>query len=80
MSLIGGLLAAMSLIIFLGIFLAVVIFIQYKVAKLFEKIALDKGYDKKACAFAMCFWLGFVGYIYVAAMPKLNMDRTTTNI
>ena len=70
----------MGLVIFLGIiFLAVVIFVQYKVAKLFEKIAVDKGYNEEAHAFAMCFWLGFVGYIYVASMPKLAADEIKKN-
>ena len=70
----------MGLVIFLGIvFLAVVIFVQYKVSKLFEKIAFDKGYDENAHAFAMCFCLGFVGYIYVASMPKLTTDEIKKN-
>ena len=62
--------------IFLGIvFLAIFISIQYKVAKMFEKIAVDKGYSEDAHVFAMCFWLGLIGYIYVASMPKLGVDR-----
>ena len=63
--------------IVLGIVLGIVlllllIIIHYKVAKMFEKLAFDKGYGKDANAFIMCFWLGIVGYIYVAAMPKLT--------
>lgn len=70
----------MGLAIFLGIvFLVVVIFVQYKVSKLFEKIAFDKGYDEEAHAFTMCFWLGFVGYIYVASMPMLTTDKKKKN-
>lgn len=70
----------MGLVIFLCIiFLAVVIFVQYKVSKLFEKIAFDKGYNEEAHVFAMCFWLGFVGYIYVASMPTLTMGKIKNN-
>ena len=35
-----------------------------------EVKGLNKGYDKKAHAFAMCFWLGPIGYIYVAMLPN----------
>lgn len=66
----------MGLAIFLGI---IFIFVQYNVSKLFEKIAFDKGYNKEAHAFAMCFWLGFVGYIYVASMPTLTMGKIENN-
>ncbi len=72
----------MSWLFFYGIVLGIVlllllIIIHYKVAKMFEKLAFDKGYGKDAKAFIMCFWLGFVGYIYVAAMPKLT-ERSQT--
>ena len=62
-------------IFFAFILLVLYIIIQYNVSKLFEKIAFDKGYDESAHPFAMCFWLGIVGYIYVAAMPKLTADE-----
>ncbi|MBE6695117.1 MAG: hypothetical protein E7587_01550 [Ruminococcaceae bacterium] len=71
------------MIIIYMLFLALLFFIQYKVAKMFEAIAFDKGYDKKAHPFALCFWLGIIGYIYVAAMPKLTatdiQERTYRN-
>ncbi len=68
--------------IVLGIVLGIVLLciwliVNYKVAKMFEKLALDKGYGKDANAFIMCFWLGIVGYIYVAAMPKLTEKSQT---
>ena len=53
----------------------VVIIIRWAVAKDFVRIAFDKGYGKEAGAFPMCFLLGSVGYIYVAAMPKLTEDE-----
>ena len=72
----------MSWLFFYGIVLGIVLLlllliIHYKVAKMFEKLAFDKGYGKDANAFIMCFWLGIVGYIYVAAMPKLT-ERSQT--
>ena len=52
----------------------VVIFlvIQYIIAKKFEEIAFQKGYDESVHSCAMCFWLGLVGYLYVIALPNLN--------
>ncbi len=52
--------------------LAVALFIQYIVAKKFEAIAFQKGYDETIHSCAMCFWLGIVGYLYVIALPVLN--------
>ena len=62
--------------IFIVIFcFVVVVFCRFIAARKFEGIAFDKGYDENASAFAMCFWLGIVGYIYVLAMPKLTEDQ-----
>lgn len=55
--------------------LAGYIFILYKVARFFERIAFMKGYDEDIHAFAMCFWLGIIGYIYVAALPDIVMQE-----
>ena len=54
------------------IILAVALFVQYIVAKKFEAIAFQKGYDETIHSCAMCFWLGIVGYLYVIALPVLN--------
>ena len=48
------------------------ILINFVVAVKFEDIAFKKGYDKSIHSFAMCFWLGIVGYLYVIALPNLN--------
>ena len=62
-------------VVFAGIaFLFVGIFINCIIAVSFEKIAKDKGYAD-AHVFAMCFWLGIIGCIYVAAMPKLTAEE-----
>ena len=37
-------------------------------------VAKLKGYeDKDIHAFSMCFWLGFIGWIYVAMLPNLTL-------
>ena len=60
------------MIILLLIPIAVALFINYVVAKKFEEIAFKKGHDNSIHSFAMCFWLGIVGYLYVIALPNLN--------
>ena len=53
------------------VIIAVAIYINYLIAKKFEAIAFSKGYTTEIHSFAMCFWLGFIGYIYVLALPNL---------
>ena len=48
----------------------VAILISYIISKHMEGVAFEKGYDRSAHAFAMCFWLGPIGYIYVAMLPN----------
>ena len=48
--------------------LALVIVIWYKIAKNMARIAADKGYTERKW-FHYCFWLGFVGFLMVCAMP-----------
>ena len=56
------------MIILYLIILALLIVLQYYVAKQFESVAKDKGYaDSKY--FHLCFWLGLVGYLLVIALP-----------
>ena len=59
-------------VVLLIILLIVIICIDVYVSEKFEKIAYDKGYGKEAHAFAMCFWLGIIGYLYVIALPDLR--------
>ena len=55
-----------------------IIFINVFIADEFYKIARDKGYtDKKY--FWICFWLGFIGYVMVAAMPQKNKEIPIQN-
>ena len=62
-------------IIFLYIVIAVVILILNGVlASNASNMANDKGYEKRKW-FHMCFWLGPIAYIIVAAMPDLEMRK-----
>ena len=57
------------------IILIICLIINYIIAKKFERIAFDKGYDESIHSCAMCFWLGVVGYLYVIALPDLNLHN-----
>lgn len=48
--------------------LAAILVLSYYLASCFAEAAKDKGYgDRKY--FWICFWLGFVGYLLVCALP-----------
>lgn len=38
-------------------------------AKQMANVAAMKGYGKEIHAWAWCFWLGIIGYIYVLSLP-----------
>ena len=59
----------MEIIIYL-IVLAVVLFINHLIARMFFDIAERKGHHEKKY-YWLSFWLGAVGYIMVAALPDL---------
>ena len=63
------------MIIFYFILFVVYMSISYIVAKKFEVIAFQKGYDESVHSFAMCFWLGVAGYLYVIALPDLTVNH-----
>ena len=82
----GNIVAIYSILIIVWLFICIF------VAKKFEEIAFQKGYDESIHSFAMCFWLGIVGYLYVIALPNLknsiyansafaesNIEHNTTN-
>ena len=50
------------------------------IASNMEIAAEKKGYGKEAYAFAMCFWLGIVGYLYVVALPDLKQHEQLDKI
>lgn len=67
------------MILLLIVFFEAIIYVNYIVAKKFEEIAIQKGYDSEIHSFAMCFWLGIVGYLYVIALPDLKTQSTTVS-
>lgn len=56
--------------------LVVALIINFVIAKKFEEIAFDKGYTEEKHTFALCFWLGIIGYIYVAALPDIRATKS----
>ena len=48
--------------------IAVAIWIDWYIAKQFQEVAKAKGYHASKY-FWICFWLGFVGYLLVIALP-----------
>jgi|GEM_PF-3796468 len=61
------------LVAFLG-FIATII-LNCIISRKFEKIAFDKGYTEEIHAFAMCFCLFLIGYLYVIALPDLKLQK-----
>ena len=51
-----------------AIVLIILIIINAKIAKNMQNIAADKGYEGKKY-WHYCFWLGFIGYAMIIAMP-----------
>lgn len=49
-------------------------------AKFFKQVAYAKGFDDKCHAWAMVFWLGIFGCIYVCALPDLNVRAQNESI
>ena len=60
--------------------ISIPIVINCIVSKKFEKIAFQKGHTTAVHAFAMCFWLGAVGYLYVLALPDLRREQRENEI
>jgi len=53
--------------------IAVVLVLNGLLASNASDIANEKGYEKRKW-FHMCFWLGFVPYIIIAAMPDRSLQ------
>ncbi len=54
--------------------------VQAIFATLMNKAAVRKGYGDDAHAWAMCFWLGIIGGIYVIALPDLIQQNQNQQI
>lgn len=63
------------MIILYLIFVAVVLFVQYFIAKQFESVAADKGYTGDRF-FHLSFWLGLPGWLLVIALPDRGNDKS----
>ncbi len=57
------------MIIIIAILVIAYLIIAMIIAKKMEEVAALKGYGDDVHAFAMCFWLGIIGCIYVTALP-----------
>ncbi|MBE6654826.1 MAG: hypothetical protein E7608_05150 [Ruminococcaceae bacterium] len=55
----------------------ILIYINILIASKFNAVAELKGHGKEVHAFAMCFWLGIIGYLYVISLPDLHLRNTT---
>lgn len=64
------------MLLYILLTIAVYLVIGYIIGKKMENVATEKGYGTEAHAFAMCFWLGIIGCIYVAALPdKIQQNQ-----
>ena len=45
-----------------------------------NQAALEKGYEKEAHAFAICFFLGILGGLYVIALPYKDIHEQNKEI
>ena len=61
--------AGVVLLIAFGAFF--VVLLDWLFAKLFERAAVMKGYSGREY-FWLCFWLGFIAYLAVIALPDMN--------
>ena len=67
------------ILIILGsiLLLALIVFIDYKIAMEFVKIADKKGHNGRHYFWWM-FWLSVVGYLMVIALPDRGEQKTVT--
>ena len=59
---------------------SIVLICNIIVAGLMGEAAKKKGYGEEAHIFAICFWLGIVGYLYVIALPDLTQRKQLDKI
>lgn len=79
-NLIGGSNMSLGAVVFLYIVIIVVLLcLNGYLASNASDIASDKGYEKRKW-FHMCFWLGPISYIIIAAMPDRQMRSITENM
>ena len=66
----------------LGILLTLFVYICVNayLAHLMKKAGIAKGYGEDAHIWAICFWLGIMGYLYVIALPDKILQRQNQKI
>ena len=70
-------LAFSPIIAIIGLAIVINVMISRKMCQ----IAVDKGYDARALhIFAWCFWLPIFGYLYVIALPNLNIQSQNAKL
>ena len=63
-----------ALVILANIFIAAVILVNILISNAFAKCAMQKGYGRRTY-FWVCFFLGTIGYLIVAALPDKVLQQ-----
>lgn len=67
-------------LVVLGCCAAVYFIINLILAHFFKQVAYAKGFDDKCHAWALVFWLGLFGCLYVCALPDLNVRKINADL
>lgn len=65
---------------YIAVGIIVWVIIEGIIAYFMNQAAEEKGYNSEAHAFALCFWLGIVGWLYVVALPDKNIRKQNEEI
>lgn len=77
---IGGTNMDSGLVMFLWIVILIVaLCLHGLLASKASDVACDKGYEKRTW-FHMCFWLGFISFVIIAAMPDKKLREQTNTM
>ena len=64
---------------FLLVLIPIIFLLNAVIAFKFDDIARMKGYGSEMHCFAMCFWLGIIGCLYVIALPDKGTREVQNN-
>lgn len=67
-------------LVVLGGIVAAYFIINLILAHFFKQVAYAKGFDDKCHAWALVFWLGLFGCLYVVALPDLNARKVSADL
>ncbi len=62
------------------IIILIVLVIHFVASSLMRSVAIQKGYGDDIHAWAVCFWLGLFGYLYVIALPDKILQSQNQQI